>query len=366
MHPVLTELRRLLLYLTLWVPVAGLLVGLLRLSNIAELVLIPVPLSVVFAFMCLSAWYICRAFPLKQQSFPRIVVLAGGTAAVTSSLWVLLANAWVVVLNEAVGVSVLDDRFASAIPLLFGLGFVIYVVSVVGHYLFIAFEASGEAEKAALEARILAREVELKVLKAQIDPHFLFNSLNSVSSLIGSDPSGARKMCLMLAEFLRESLRYVNADDISLANEVALVEKFLRIEQVRFGERLGTDIRIDPDLTSSRVPPLLLQPLVENAVKHGIAHLIEGGTVHLAASRVGDDLKLVVENDCDPERPTPSKTGIGLENVRGRIDVLFDGRARVDVEARPDRFVVQIRIPYLAEKSGESSAPSAVGKEAGA
>ena len=367
MHPVLTQLRRLLLYLTAWVPVAGLLAGLLVLSTDlgpTEAVVLAVPLSAVFAFICLSAWYICRAFPLAEQSFPRLVGIASGTALATSSLWVLLAYAWSILLGETPAFQGLEDRFVSTIPLLFGLGFVIYVASVVGHYLLIGFEVSAEAERAVLEARILAREIELKVLKAQIDPHFLFNSLNSVSSLIGSDPSGARKMCLLLAEFLRESLRYVNEQDISLADEVALVEKFLRIEQVRFGERLRTDLRIDPETAPGRVPPLLLQPLVENAVKHGVAHLIDGGTVRIAASRVGDDLKLLVENECDPDRPAPSQTGIGLDNVRNRIDVLFESMGRVDVDSHPELFSVEIRLPFLTETGNDArTAQSAVGRE---
>ncbi len=205
---------------------------------------------------------------------------------------------------------------------------------------------------------MLAREIELKVLKAQVDPHFLFNSLNSVSSLIGSDPPGAREMCLLLAEFLRTSLKLVNQPNIPLSEELALVERFLTIERVRFGSRLRLEIDVDPRSESSLVPPLLLQPLVENAVKHGVAHRLDGATVRIRSEIVGDDLRLSVENECDADRPDSLSTKIGLENVRSRLRTLYPNDARMDFREEDGKFVVELRLPFLVAFEAASSAPT--------
>ena len=157
----------------------------------------------------------------------------------------------------------------------------LFLLSLAVHYVLLAFEAAREAERRQLELEILAREAELRALRAQIDPHFLYNSLNSISALTGSDAPGARRMCLLLADFLRNTLEVSARQRIPLAEELALAERYLSIEQVRFGSRLRIERRVDETAPACLVPPLLLQPLVENAVTHGIARLLEGGVIRL-------------------------------------------------------------------------------------
>ncbi len=213
------------------------------------------------------------------------------------------------------------------------------------HYLILAFEASREAEERALEYRILAREAELKAFKSQIDPHFLFNSLNSISALCGVRPADARSMSQRLASFLRSSLRLGGRNRIPLAEELELVDVYLSIEQVRFGSRLRVEKDVDPSCADCAVPPLILQPLVENAVRHGIASLIDGGTVSISASRTATHLIVVVENDYDPEERSSTGEGIGMENVRGRLRTSFDERAVFLAQPQDGRFRVELRIP---------------------
>ena len=140
----------------------------------------------------------------------------------------------------------------------------------------LSVEESRAAETRALELQLLAREAELKTLRAQIDPHFLFNCLHSISALTGTDPPAARRMCLLLGEFLRTSVKLGAQDRIPFADELALAERYLEIERVRFGSRLAIERAIADGVGSCAVPALLLQPLVENAVTHGIAHLRGG------------------------------------------------------------------------------------------
>ena len=121
----------------------------------------------------------------------------------------------------------------------------------------------------------------------------------------------------------------------------------MKIERVRFGPRLRLSLDIDQRTEACLIPPLLLQPLVENAIKHGIAHLLDGGTVQIRSWLVGDDLKLVVGNECDPDRGSSSSAGVGLDNVRNRLAATFGDDARTDVIEESTRFAVELRLPAV-------------------
>jgi LytS/YehU family sensor histidine kinase len=187
----------------------------------------------------------------------------------------------------------------------------------------------------------------LRALRAQIDPHFLYNSLNSISALTGSDAAGARRMCLLLGEFLRNTLDVSGRERIPLADELALAERYLKIEQVRFGSRLRVEQRVDEDAAACLVPPLVLQPLVENAVTHGIAKMLDGGLIRLDISRSDGGLAIVIENpfDSDSGGATARLGGMGLDNVRNRLDAMFGRDARMDVNAQDGQFRVELHIP---------------------
>ena len=235
--------------------------------------------------------------------------------------------------------------FARLQPLLFGRGFLLFLIAALMHYLLVAAESSRRAETQSLEYKVASREAELKALRAQLHPHFLFNSLNSVVSLIRSDPDAARRTCLMLGDFLRSSLTLGGRESIPLGEEVALAESLLAIEKVRFGSRLTFEMRLDESARALPVPPLLLQPLVENAVTHGIAHLLEGGTVRLEAARRGDLLFVAVENPRDPETRVSAGAGLGLENVKRRLRAVYGDDARFAVVAETRRFRVELSFP---------------------
>jgi hypothetical protein len=239
-HPILGSIRRLAIYLLAWLLIGLLLsVGLgVRNGNWLTAVAFFVPLGVVFALISQSAWYVCRIFPLvRSRAWP--VVAAQILAAVfASAIWVAAAGAWARTLEvvglESAGVALYQNQRA----LLFVIGALLFWLVAIFFYLLIAFDASKDAERANVELSLLAREAELKALRAQIDPHFIFNSLHSISSLTATDPAAARRMCLLLADFLRETLRLGSSQQIPLSEELALADRFLAIEQVRLGQRL--------------------------------------------------------------------------------------------------------------------------------
>jgi LytS/YehU family sensor histidine kinase len=231
------------------------------------------------------------------------------------------------------------------VPFLFAVSVMLFLLVLSVHYVAFAIEAFRTAERQQLELQVLTRDAELRALRAQVNPHFLYNSLNSISALTGSDPVAARRMCLLLAEFLRTTLRVSTQERIALAEELTLADRYLSIEQVRFGARLQVERSIDDSALECQVPPLVLQPLLENAVGHGIAGLIDGGTIRLDVVRHGDRLAIAVENPRDPDAMPRVRGGVGLENVRKRLAIVFGGAARMDAVASPTGFRVAIDLP---------------------
>jgi sensor histidine kinase YesM len=303
------------------------------------------PLALFEGFAVLSAWWICRTHPSTRFSTPSIIRAHLWTAVQVAAVWGVVGLLWGVGLSHLLPDPVTRSSLVDDAILLFPFGVMLYLLSAVLHYLALSFEASREAERRILESEVGAREAELRALRAQLNPHFLFNSLNSINALVGSDPEGARRMCEGLGDFLRRTLALGARDDVALSEELELVERYLAIEQVRFGDRLRVRRDCPPELLSERVPPLLLQPLVENAIKHGIAALVEGGTIVIAARRAGESLVLTVENPIDPDAPHRSGANLGLENVRRRLDAFGARGARLQAESDDERFRVTLTLP---------------------
>ena len=292
------------------------------------------PPSLLFGFIGLASRYSCRAMPLRTAGMTRLAVTHLGAAAAVSGLWLLAWQRWLAYLGQKADLSVIV-----------GIGALLYAVMLTVHYLLIEVEAARQAEEAALRYELLAREAELKAFKAQIDPHFLFNSLNAVAALCGSRPADAREMTQLLADFFRQTLRLGALDRITLAQEIDLASRYLAIEKVRFGPRLGVRIDVDDAARATQVPPLLLQPLVENAVRHGIASTLEGGTVDLSASVDDGVLRIRIENPADPDRADARGEGIGLQNARGRLAAISGGRAAMRTSESAGTFRVEIELP---------------------
>jgi LytS/YehU family sensor histidine kinase len=201
-----------------------------------------------------------------------------------------------------------------------------------------------------METSIQAREAELRALKAQINPHFLFNSLNSISALTSIDPSRARDMCVLLGDFLRLTLGLGEKTSVRFSEELDLLQKYMAIEKVRFGERLKMHEEIQEESKVCLLPPLLLQPLVENAVKHGIASLPEGGEIRLAVQRQNGRLAILVENSWDPEAPPRRSGGLGLKNVQRRLEARYGKDASLRISTEGELFQVSLSLPAESEE----------------
>jgi len=351
MHPILAQRRRLALYLTAWLPVVALLAAALVLTSWGgwrQSLLFVFPLVTVYAFLCLAAWYPCRAMALGVERAPMTLATHLATAAVSATLWVGLA--WV--LAQALEHSTFyqgDARLnAEQTGIFFVVGLLLYLLSVAIHYLFAASEASRAAERRALEAEVAARDAELQALKAQLNPHFLFNSLNSVASLAATDPAGAREMCIQLGDYLRGTLKEGGSDLQPLEEELAQVRRFLRVESVRYGDRLRVVEQIDDACLGVAVPPLILQPLVENALN---------GEIRIGARCGNGRLTVWVENPVDPESTPRSGAGVGLANIRHRLENVFGNEARLRSGRLGEVYRAEVVLPVTPR--GEKGAADA-------
>lgn len=351
MNPILASGGRLGPYLLAWVPLSLVTGSLLVLAgglSPLEAGLLTPPLTVVYAFLCLSSWYVCRTLPAGAATFARLTGTIVGAALLAGVLWAAWGATVVWGLATVPSLAALPDRLPAITPVLVLLGVLLYLLAAAVHYVLIAVDRAREDEERVVELARLAREAELAALRAQLNPHFLFNSLNSISALVTSNPGRAREMCVLLADFFRRTLGLSDRPAIPLSEELALVRSYLAIEGVRFAGRLAVEETVDPAAASCTVPPLLLQPLVENAVKHGVATCLDGGVVRLAATRADGTLRIELMNPFDPDAAEPAGAGVGLRNVRRRLAARWGDRAQMTNEAAEGRFRVQLTVPAEA------------------
>ena len=212
-----------------------------------------------------------------------------------------------------------------------------------------------EQRERLLESETMAREAQLQALRYQLQPHFLFNTLNAISSLVVSrQPERATEMIAKLAALLRNTLSVPEVHLVTLREELAVTEEYLSIEQVRFGPRLAVSVSVSPEASQAQVPRFLLQPIVENSIRHGIARCPNGGEVSITASVVEGQLRIDVENDRTEGilQSGNEGTGLGLANTKSRLEKIYGEQGRITVtSAENNRFLVSIRFPLTTASS---------------
>ena len=226
MHPIFGNLRRLTAYLLSWLPLSAMLAYLLAVPGgltWTEAFALGIPLCILYGFMCLSAWYSCRWTPLDRAGALQLAFTHLLAAVVVSGFWILSAKALAHELSSFSAFNGLEPHLSRNLPLLFGTGILLYLLAVAFFYVLLAVQQSHEAKEREMAAGVLARDAELRALKAQVNPHFLFNSLNSISALTSSDPAKAREMCVLLGDFLRRTLGLGEKAAIPLEEELSLI-----------------------------------------------------------------------------------------------------------------------------------------------
>ncbi len=304
------------------------------------------PIALLTGWAALSTYAVCKAFPLRPAKWisglgrraANAALLALGICG-AAALWNVMGTLW-----GREGLVSMSSAGWLACGVLLA---VIFGLAALLHDALLAQQSLQSAAATEARSNLLAREAEIKSLRKQLDPHFLFNSLNAISSLIQSDPAAARAMTIDLAHFFRQTLALGERESIRLDEEMDLVLHYLAIEQRRLGDKLRMAIQVDADCKEAWLPPLVLQPLAENAIKHGIRPRDQGGLIDITARRVGGRLILRVSNPVDAQAPRDvSGLGQGLRHLRARLQLQADQPADVQFESTADHFVVQVSLPW--------------------
>lgn len=299
--------------------------------------------NLIFALLGVGLWHMVRISDFEKLGKLELIWRIAGSGMVMVVLW--QAGSYLMLKNIFPGEPGYDEFLIETMPVRLMLGFLLFVILVVVFYLVINNEnlrAHREREKL---LQTLLHETELNALKSQIKPHFLFNSLNSISSLTHTDPAKAREMVINLSEFMRYSLSFSDNSQSSLSKELYHLRLYLEIEKVRFGGRLQITEEIDEVALDWVLPPMILQPLVENAVKHGVYDTPGNSVISLRAAINGPWLEVYVTNNHDASVPGRKGTGTGLSNVMKRMRMLYGIADLVSIRKTDDFFEVKLKFP---------------------
>ncbi len=351
LNPFVKNRNYLIIYLAVWMTL--MIIQAAILSYYQELNLIAsINDAVVFngllALIGFNIWYVLR-FNMKerQNSFDLIVnhMLVG---IVTISAW--LASGYFLMQalepNDEIYLTFLNE----SLPWRAVIGAFFYLIFVLIYYMMLYYEDLQQKMRVETELNSLVREAELSALKSQINPHFLFNSLNSISSLTMSSPEKAQEMVIKLSDFLRYSLSHDRNETTTLKKELENIERYLDIEKVRFGHRLKYQKNVPEACLQAEIPNMILQPIFENSIKHGVYHSTEEVLIELRCMPNDLFVELHIQNDFDPEATKPKGEGIGLKNIRNRLQLIYQRSDLIEIKREKITFEVILRIPINPNK----------------
>jgi len=269
-------------------------------------------------------------------------------AIITSIIWVFLG--YYILSNFLIKEKVYYEFINDSLAWRFVVGILFYAIIVSLNYVIIYYNNFREKELKESELNSLVKEAELKTLKYQINPHFIFNSLNSISSLTISNPEKAREMTIKLSDFLRSTLSKNEKMKTILSEELKTIKIYLDIEKTRFEEMFEYVEDISNECSSIEVPAMLLQPVFENAIKHGVYESIEKVIIKMNCKKDGEYLKITIENNFDPEAVPRKGEGIGLTNIKSRLKLIYNQENLLTFTKENNIFKVNIFIPILSKE----------------
>ncbi len=264
---------------------------------------------------------------------PRVIITSIVVAAIMSLLNILVSH---LISKTSLKFSVVEFSLDVCVTLIF------FVLWNSVYFTFHFFQRSREQEVNNLQLTASHNEIELKNLRSQLNPHFLFNSLNSIRALIDIEPYRAQENITKLSNLLRKSLIIGSEQLVPLDEELSIVQDYLDLEKVRFEERLEIKQEFDVTVMNFLIPPFMLQTLVENALKHGVSQLIEGGTVWIRVKKIDDSMILEVENTGNLRSNKKDSIGIGISNTLRRLELQYRGKATFNLKQNTPNTVIAI------------------------
>ena len=299
--------------------------------------------NIVYAAIGLGLWF--PVFFTKSDSEKVLSSLINhlSACAVTVAIWIAITYFILYSLFE--GQAIYLDFLRKSLPWRAGIGILFYGVIILVYYLMIFNRNIREKLVQEAELKSLVKESELNSLKSQINPHFLFNSLNSISSLTMFQPEKAQEMIIKLSEFLRYSISIKAEKLTSLQDEISNINRYLDIEKIRFGKRLAFDLQGIEPCRELMVPGMILQPLVENAVKYGVHESIEESKIEINCSCNSTALIVEIKNAWDPDFAVKKGEGIGLKNIRSRLRIIYNRDDLMQIRKDQRHYEVKILFP---------------------
>jgi two-component system, LytTR family, sensor kinase len=346
-NPLITNRRYLSYYLLAWFTVIVLHTGVLYIYFGAGLLLAVTDsliFNATFAFLGLSSWFMVRFMQAGTRKLLFLFLNYLVIAFLVTVFWVSICSYILsrIFPGQADYQLILETGIYGRLIA----GFFFYLVIILFYYLVIYYQNIQEKVVAEGKLNSMIQEAKLDVLKSQMNPHFIFNSLNSVSSLIITSPAKAQEMVIKLASFLRYSLEQDSRTTSSLGEELNNIDNYLAIEKIRFGDRLDYNYDIDKDCIACKLPSLILQPLFENAIKHGVYKSAGRIIINLKVSKENEMMQLVLRNNFDEETQTRENSGgIGLANIKNRLELLYHRKDLFSVHKSNKTFEISLCIP---------------------
>jgi hypothetical protein len=347
-NPISGSYHSRILYADIWILITGIQTLIAYLTNdlpFGYVLMDAVVFNLLFACFIIQLWYPVRYNKWERRTWHFNVAAHFSLACAFIAGWFLIGYPllWLIGADDSKYI----DFLTASVWWRIIEGISCYVVTILTCYIYVYVEQLNE--KAANEIRLnqLLKEGELNLLKSQINPHFLFNSLNSVNSLIISDQERAQQMLVALSDYLRYAVMSTNCVYSCVADEMENIMRYLSIEKLRFGDKLVYEADIAPECLSAKIPAMLLQPLFENAVKHGVYESLQ--TVHVMVKIFQDAQYLCIKlsNDYDNAPASPKKgAGAGLQNVCERLRLLYGNAAALHSKATDGKFAVMLKIPF--------------------
>ena len=346
-HPILKSSKYIVLYLIVWVGIIAVYQSVLSFGIGLELKYsIPENLisNIFLMGLGLSFWFTAKYISFENNSVAKIFLshILGGVFI--SVIW--LAISYYLINSLITANDVYSEFFINTLPWKFLIGVLYYFLVTAFYYLIIYYSSYQERIIKESELKNLVTQAELKSLKFQINPHFIFNSLNSMSALTVINPDKARSMILKLADFLRYTLASNEKQATSLSEELKNIRLYLEIEKVRFEDKFEFTEDIENECLRVKVPSMILQPLFENAIKHAVYEALEKVTLNLSAKMKNDFMEIKVENNFDENTSGKSPgTGIGLTNIKNRLELIYNNKNLMNIKKEKNIFKVSLYIP---------------------
>jgi len=342
-HPLTNNVRLLLSYVLFWAIIS-------IIDTSLNVFWYDVPLTysllntgtnyVLFPLLGSSIWYSIRYNSLEEVSAVRLLLFHLIAASILCAIWIYISYA----ISHPFTANG-DHSFEKMLPSKIFTGYLMYVINLVFFYAVNYYQSLRDKIQKEAEYKTLLREAELQALKSQINPHFLFNSLNSISSLTVSNPEKAQEMVINLSSFMRYSLMHEEKEMVTFARELENIKLYLGIEKVRFGKKLNAEFLIDEHCEKAEIPNMILQPVFENAIKYGVYETTDSVTIKTVCQCDGNILKITIANDYDAATLKRKGEGIGLKNIRKRMQIIYNQPDLLRITDNKTSFEVQLIIP---------------------